>query len=204
MIAITAYTIGGIIFLLFRLWLDEIKLSKELDFRRRYLSRFSNYYFTLAMIFNFQVMAFNMILTTSLIALWVGFFNWDIKFYKRLYTGGLVSSIPIETTAQKVWMTIERLTLHIPILVFGTIPLFGGLAGIRSFTLGATPSVDLGGQVLSTLVAMIIYFATFFFNDERWIHHYKWPTAKIILIAMLASCVLVFPVIFVPTIIELA
>lgn len=200
MITFSVNALCGMAFLVFRLWLDEMKLRKELDFRRRYLSRISNYCFSIALIYNFQNMAFNMILTTSMLALWVAFFRWDWRFYKRFKTGGVVSSIPLETRSQRVWMIIERLTLHPPILFFGTRPFFTGL---RSFVLGSVASTDLAAQILSILYASIIIYAGFFFMDVRWSERYGWPTGKIMLYGIILSCVIMFPVILVPTMIEI-
>ncbi|MHA1672707.1 MAG: hypothetical protein ACTSYI_03685 [Promethearchaeota archaeon] len=199
MIAVSAFSIIGLLYFTFRLWLDEVKLRNELDFRRRYLSRITNYFFAIAMIYNFESMVFNMILSTSMIALWVAFFRWDFRFYKRFLYGGEIASIPVETRSQKVWMIIERLTLHPPILIIGTIPFFTGL---RAFSLGNVASGDLGVQILSMIFGLVLYFGAFFFLDKRWADHYQWPTAKIMLYGIIASCLIIFPIVLVPTIIE--
>ena len=199
MIAVSAYSIIGLLYLTFRLWLDEVKLRKELDFRRRYLSRIANYCFSIAMIYNFESMVFNMIVSTSMIALWFAFFRWDFRFYKRFRTGGEIASIPVETKSQKVWMIIERLTLHPPILIMGSIPFFTGL---RTFALGNVASHDLGVQVISILFACVLFFGAFFFLDARWADRYQWPTAKLMLIGIIVSCLIIFPIVLVPTIIE--
>lgn len=200
MITLTVTSVIGLLYLIFRLWLDEVKLGKELDFRRRYLSRFANYFFSIAMIYSFQNMVFNMIMITSMPAIWVAFLRWDVRFYKRFKNGIPVSSIPLETKSQKVWMIIERLTLHPPMLVVGSIPYFTGL---REFALGAVSSNDIGAQILSIIYAMILFFSTFFFMDVRWYKRHRWPTGKIILYALIISCILIFPIVLVPTIIEI-
>ncbi|MHA1796356.1 MAG: hypothetical protein ACTSUK_09590 [Promethearchaeota archaeon] len=200
MLTPTTTSIIGLLYLIFRLWLDEIKLAKELDFRRRYLSRFANYFFAIALIYNLQNMVFNMIVITSMPAIWVAFLRWDIRFYKRFKKGISVSSIPLETKAQRVWMIIERLTLHPPMLAFGTIPFFTGL---RKFALGSASSSDLGGQILTIFYAMILFFSAFFFMDVRWYKRHRWPTGKIILYALIGSCILIFPFILIPTFIEI-
>ncbi|WP_457558106.1 hypothetical protein [Candidatus Harpocratesius sp.] len=200
MITLSAYSIFGLSFLAFRLWIDEVKLKKELDFRRRYLSRIANYFFSIALIYNFQNMTFNIILVTSMPALWVAFFRWDFRFYKRFKTGIPVSSIPLETKSQRTWMIIERLTLHPLMLFFGTRAYFTGL---RQFVLGSTASIDFLGQCFSILYALILFYGAFFFLDVRWYKRHRWPTGKIILYALIASCIIIFPIIIIPTMIEL-
>lgn len=200
MIRLTWYTVCGLLFFIFRLWLDEIKLRRELDFRRHYFSRTCNYFFSVALINNFENMVFNLILATCMVALWVAFFRWDFRFYKRFKTGGLVSSIPLETRSQKVWLIIERLTLHPPILIVGTIPFFTGL---RSFVLGSVASNDLSTQIVVIIYASILAYGGFFFLDIRWYERYGWPTGKYMLIAIIASCIIIFPIILIPTLIEI-
>ncbi|MGY5881001.1 MAG: hypothetical protein RTV31_12165, partial [Candidatus Thorarchaeota archaeon] len=75
----------GIIFLLFRIWIVEVKLKEELLFRRRYFSRFFAYYTCLALVFGLSayplnimvIIAFPILVVTSV---------WDVNFYRRFNT----------------------------------------------------------------------------------------------------------------------
>jgi hypothetical protein len=164
------FPIVGTIFLLFRLWLCEIKLHEVLGNKRGHTSRFISYYFGLAMILNFSVNVFTLISVISAPAMIFAVLYFDISFF--LNEGR--EDIPL-----KFWQIVERLTLHIPLIVFGifyyayspaleyfqlfTIPKFGVallLAGIPMF--GFDPRISkkadwprgpfiLGGAILDII-----------------------------------------------------
>jgi len=158
----------GIAFLLFRIWLVEIKLPEELQFRRRYFSRFFSYYTGFALVFGlsfypFNVMvmiAFPIILVTSV---------WDINFYRRFKT-------QTYWTKNQRWVVIERLTLHPPVVAVAVLMI---LNDARNYI--QPPNL------LMMIVSALILFIPFFLLDERWTRRYKWPEALIVIGLMVAS-----------------
>ena len=160
--------VPGIAFLLFRIWLVEIKLPEELQFRRRYFSRFFSYYTGFALVFGlsfypFNVMvmiAFPIILVTSM---------WDINFYRRFKN-------QTYWTKNRRWVVIERLTLHPPVVAVAVLMI---LNDARNYI--QPPNL------LMMIVSALILFIPFFLLDERWTRRYKWPEALIVIGLMVAS-----------------
>ncbi len=160
----------GVSMLIFRIWLVEFKLPNELQFRRRYFSRFFSYYTFLALAFglslyplNVMVMiAFPILLVTSI---------WDINFYRKFkhqpYWGKNIR-----------WALIERLTMHPPVVIVALFMIFNDA---RNYI--QPPNLVL-------LAASVLFlFTPFFFLDVRWTKRYKWPEALIVIGLMIASCV---------------
>ncbi len=158
----------GITFLLFRIWIVEVKLVDELEFRRRYFSRFFAYYTALALAcgllffpFNIMVMlAFPILVVTSI---------WDINFYRRF------NSQPY-WKKNKRWLIVERVTLHPPVV----------LVAIYMIIVGAGNFIEAPNLLLMAM-SVVILFIPFFLLDERWTKRYKWPEALIVIGLMLAS-----------------
>ncbi|MBN2229118.1 MAG: hypothetical protein JW779_05950 [Candidatus Thorarchaeota archaeon] len=152
----------GIVFFLFRVWIVEIKLKSELDFRRRYFSRFFSYYTCLALAFGLSVyplnimvmIAFPILLVTSV---------WDINFIRKFQTQ--------EHWAQKKnWAILERLTLHPPVVILAILMI---LFDARNYI--QPPNLIL------MAFSIAILFIPFFIIDERWTKRYKWPEALIVI-----------------------
>ena len=158
----------GSIFLIFRIWLVEIKLVDELQFRRRYFSRFFSYYTGLALafglgfyLFNIMVMiAFPILLVTSI---------WDINFYRRFKSQTYWKK-------NRRWILIERITMHPPVVI----------VAIYMIINDAKNYIHPPNLVLLVL-SVVILFVPFFLIDERWTRRYKWPEALIVIGLMLAS-----------------
>lgn len=68
-------------------------------------------------------------------------------------------------------MLVERLTLHPPTLAIG---LFMIIMGAGSYV------TDTGFQPIWLGIALIVI--PFVLLDERWVHHYNWPQAPIIVV----------------------
>ncbi|MFW9975910.1 MAG: hypothetical protein ACFFDQ_11615 [Candidatus Thorarchaeota archaeon] len=158
----------GILFLIFRLWLVEIKLIDELQFRRRYFSRFFSYYTCLALGFgldayplNIMVMvAFPILVVTSI---------WDINFYRRFKS-------QTYWTKNRNWVLIERTTMHPPVVILA---IFMILDGARKYI--QPPNLII------MVVSVVLLFIPFFLLDVRWTKRYKWPEAVIVIGLMFAS-----------------
>ncbi|MFW9907521.1 MAG: hypothetical protein ACFFEF_03020 [Candidatus Thorarchaeota archaeon] len=158
----------GIAFLLFRIWIDEIKLVDELEFRRRYFSRFFSYYTALALSFGllfcpFNVMvmiAFPILLVTSI---------WDINFYRRFNSQTYWKK-------NRCWLLLERVTMHPPVV----------LVAIYMIVNDARNFIEPPNLIIMA-VSSAILFLPFFLVDARWTKRYKWPEALIVIGLMLSS-----------------
>jgi len=162
-------TIGiGIVFLLFRIWIVEIKLVDELQFRRRYFSRFFTYYTALALVCGFLFMPFNLMVIIAFPILVVTSI-WDINFYRRFNS---------QTYWEKNrrWLILERLTLHPPVV----------LVAIYMIITDARNYIEPPNLIILAL-SVVILFIPFFLVDVRWSKRYKWPEALIVIGLMLAS-----------------
>ncbi|MFW9869972.1 MAG: hypothetical protein ACFFEL_10135 [Candidatus Thorarchaeota archaeon] len=158
----------GIGFLLFRIWIVEVKLRKELEFRRRYFSRFFSYYACLALVFelrfwpvNVMVMvAFPILLVTSI---------WDVNFMRRFKSQDHWAN-------SWRWGFIERLTLHPPVVLLAIYMIF----------MGARNYIEPPYLILMALIIVILYLP-FFFLDVRVTKRYKWPQAVLIIGLLVSS-----------------
>ena len=169
MLGILEVTIGfGVAFLLFRIWIVEVKLVEELDFRRRYFSRFFSYYSALALAFGLLFWPFNVMVMVAFPILVVTSI-WDINFYRRF------NSQPYWEKNRR-WLLVERTTLHPPVVILAIYMIF---AGARNFI--EPPNL------LFMVITVVILFLPFFLLDVRWTKRYKWPEALIVIGLMLGS-----------------
>lgn len=155
-------TILGFALLIFRLWIVEIKLKEELQFRRRYFSRFFAYYACLALLFGLQSYPFNIIMIIAFPILIVTSV-WDINFYRRFNSQE-------HWQKNRKWGVIERITLHPPVVI---IAIYIILTGARNY-------IEPPNLVILVLV-VIGLFSPFFIFDERWTKRYRWPQALIVI-----------------------
>lgn len=170
---------SGALFLLFRIWLAEIKLRDELQFRRHYLSRLVNIYFCIGWILEFENFIFNAIIVTCfpvfiVVTIWDS--NFFLQFRKREYW-----------SKNHGWLLMERLTLHPPMLIVGIIMYLNGI----------TPYINKSGGFLPYFIGLCLVFIPFFILDERWTKKYKWPGGIIMLILMMGSSIVLILVIYV-------
>ena len=158
----------GIPLLLIRVWLDEIKLVDELQFRRRYFSRFFAYYTCLALAFGLSLYPLNIMVMVAFPILVVTSI-WDVNFYRRF-------SSQTYWAKNRRWMLIERITMHPPVVL---VAIFMILNGARSY-------IEPPNLLLMAGIIVFLYLPFFLF-DERWTKRYRWPQAKLIVALFLAS-----------------
>ena len=140
----------------------EFKLVNELQFRRRYYSRFFSYYTCLALSFGLGFWPFNVIVMVAFPVLLVTSI-WDINYMRRF-------------RSQKHWVNswrwgfVERLTLHPPVV----------LVAVSMILMGARNYIESPNLILMVVV-IVLLFSPFFLLDVRWTKRYKWPEAIIII-----------------------
>ena len=147
------FPILGSLMLIFRIWLCEVKLVRELEFRRRYLSRFMGYFFWVAMVLDFQNDIFNLIIITELVGNIIYLVGWDIPFFIKLKDCEYIER-------HHFWMVIERLTLHPPIIA----------AGIRMYIVG--PKTFVAFDSYGFFAAIVLVFGSWCLWDERFTKKY--------------------------------
>lgn len=160
----------GIGFLLFRIWIVEVKLVEELQFRRRFFSRFFSYYAGLALAFGLSSCAFNIIVMIAFPILLVTSI-WDVRFYQSFLSQD-------HWKENQVWGFIERTTLHPPVVMLA---IYMILADARNFII--PPNLIL------LVVCAVTLFLPFFLFDVRWTKRYKWPEALIVIGLVISSSV---------------
>ncbi|MEM2143138.1 MAG: hypothetical protein QXQ81_07785 [Candidatus Thorarchaeota archaeon] len=161
---------AGVIFLAFRLWLVERKLVEELQFRRRYTSRFISYYTALATALALNCYVLNLVVMMSFPILLVTV-GWDIRFYRRFSSRNYWHK-------NRTWLIVERLTLHPPVVILALLMIYlGAESYIRAPTL-----ITIG-------LATLLLYVPFFLFDERWRSRYLWPQA-IVVIALFTGSML--------------
>jgi hypothetical protein len=158
----------GIGFLLFRIWIVEKKVAKQLEFRRRYFSRFFAYYTGLALAFGLTAYPFNVIVMVAFPILLVTSI-WDVRFYQRFLGHE-------HWKENRMWGFVERSTLHPPVVILA---IYMILTDARNYIM--PPNL-----VLLVLCGGIL-FLPFFVLDVRWTKRYKWPEALIVVGLMISS-----------------
>ena len=160
----------GIVFLLFRVWIVEVKLVDELEFRRRYFSRFFSYYTALALAFGLLFWPFNVMVMVGFPILIVTSI-WDVNFFRRFNS---------QTYWEKNrrWLLVERITLHPPLVVLA---IYMIIAGARNF-------IEPPNLVLMALSIVVLYLP-FFLLDVRVTKRYRWPQALIVIGLLVGSAV---------------
>jgi hypothetical protein len=146
-----ALPVIGVCFLIFRIWLTEFKLKEELEFRRHYLSRFLNYYYCLTLISSFTWDIFNFVLISETFGLIIALIGWDIPFFIKFNKQN-------HWQKNKVWLIIERATLHPPMI--GTV-IWMYISGLKSF-------VDSSNLILLVIITIILGLFPYFLFDRRW------------------------------------
>ena len=160
------YPIIGFIFLIFRVWIAEVKLRDVLKDERQYMSRIYTYYLAAMLIYNFTNMGFNLLVVAVLPYMCISLFVWDVAFFKRLPTME-------EYKDHLLWIKIERLTSHIPLVIGGIVPYFTGL---KSFVLAGMDPYDIG-VIYGLLFAIIMLFLPILTLDVRFTKKTKYKTA---------------------------
>jgi len=152
----------GLALLTFRIWLVEIKLKEELQFRRRYFSRFFTYYTCLALAFNLMAIPLNIIVMVAFPILIVTSV-WDVNFYRRLRS-------QVYWLAKKHWAILERITLHPPVVILA---IYMIITNARNYLQAP--------NLMVLIISILILLTPFFLLDERWTKRYKWPEALIVI-----------------------
>lgn len=168
--------IGGIFFL-FRLWLIFFKLTDELQFRRLYISRFYSLYFALAITMEFRDPTFNALIIGAVPMMLISFVGWDLPFYQKFVSRTY-------WTKNHGWLLVERLSMHLPILI----------CGIWMYVTDFHNYVPHSAGVLPFVLSAILLFLPFFLMDERWTSKYIAPTGKSLLFGAIA-CYLGFVIV---------
>lgn len=163
------FIITGIIFLVFRLWLTEVKLFDDLGFKRRYISRIVNLYFWIAVIFSFKNIIFNIIVFASAPILVVTMI-WDGAFYLQCMRRR-------ESMNNLTWQVAERITLHIPVV----------MGGVYMVMNGAHNFVNAGSGYAPVLGALLLVIPPYVVLDERWKSSYNWPHGIVILLLIVVT-----------------
>lgn len=163
---------------IFRFWLAEFKLAKELSFRRHYLSRIINLHLFLAIAFNFESPVFNAILIACSPSMLINSI-WDYNFYKSFKNRSYWNK-------NHGWLIVERLTLHPPILIVGFWIYITGILGPEGF--GRFLPQETG--LFPLVMAIALSWIPFYILDKRWISGYNWPQ-PIIMIILLACATIV-------------
>lgn len=162
----------GVIYLIFRIWITEFRLKDALGGRRRFFSRVLGYYLGIALILNFWSIALNLVLIISLPSMVIIFFTFDLAFFINYKKEKAVKAFDSTTG---FWLIVERLTLHLQIILVGIWML---VSDVRKF---AGP--QHGPWVLFVSDALI--FIPLLLWDERIGKKVDWPLGLIILILMI-------------------
>lgn len=152
----------GIFFLLFRVWIVEFKLVEELQFRRRYFSRFFSYYTCLALVLGLGFWPFNVMVIVAFPILVVTSI-WDINFMRRVMSQD-------HWATNRRWGIVERITLHPPVVA----------VSIYMILMGARNYIQPPNLILMTVI-IIGLLLPFFLVDVRWTERYRWPQAILII-----------------------
>jgi hypothetical protein len=168
----------GIAFLIFRLWITEVKLRKELGRRTKHLSRFLSYYLCLSLAFNFKSILFNSVVAGALPMMIISLFTLDYGFFFKAYKI-LRNDIGLNKAR---WALIERITLHIPLVSGGVYIYIKGFLEYVNLSFGMAPII------IGTLLVVI----PVVFLDPRVTRKEDWPVGPIILFSVVVLSFIVW------------
>jgi len=150
----------GIFYFLFRIYVNEFKTKNILKQERRYFSRFAAYYLGIAMIFDWQLISLNMIITTTSITFIIISILTDFRALiapTRYY--------PNFQPEEYFWMKMERITLHWPLIGVGLWMIFSDFYKFVNTSHGIFPLIGVA----------ILFYVPFFCWDERIRKKVGWP-----------------------------
>ena len=131
----------GLIFLMFRFYVLEIRCKDIFKPRNRYLSRFLAYYYFIALALNFQIKFLNLTLFVSYFLELYIVADHDLKFLLRYYRHEELNN----GENRNGWVLFERLTLHIPLVLTCTVWIFSDL-DVFYLTDGSPRKIQVGKQ----------------------------------------------------------
>ncbi len=156
------WMITGAIMFSVRVFLVEIKLTHELQDEKFYLSRLLNYLFWFSMILVFQVNAILIAVLICFPTMLYSFFVLDIPEIIQILHSKKKSVIP-----KKNYTLVERITLHLPIVIAGIFLIF--MKNFHFFHEITALDVVIGG---------FINYGLFFLLDPRNPFHLLKKTGK--------------------------
>ncbi len=162
--------IAGALAFLFRLWLCEFKLKKDLGGKRGHTSRFINYYFLLAMFLDFGNNLLTLITIITAPAMVMAFIFFDIPFYVQ------DCRHPIEN---KGWLIVERITLHPPVFLY-TVYFYAIQTRLFYFDLFTIPNF---------VIAMILVLVPLFLFDPRVTKKEDWPRGLFMVLGSIVNII---------------
>jgi hypothetical protein len=174
-IAALFYFLTGLSFLLFRIWIVNFKLREELGKKQYHISRILIHYFCIALITGFSSNLFTLICVVSMPTMITAFIWFDVPYFRTFNADKSSSAI-------KNWILVERLTLHLPIIIFSV--LFYTF-NKRSFfyTLFTIPNI---------IIAILICFGPFILIDPRIALKDEYPIGKKLLTAAIFETIGIF------------
>ena len=107
----------GLFYLIFRLVLTERILVDELGFQRRFMSRNLNIFLALAWITDYHAQVFSFIVLVAYPVMILSFITSDIRFFKRYHDK--THFMQVTPHNKHKWLLIERITLHVPLIITG-------------------------------------------------------------------------------------
>jgi len=161
----------GVCGFVLRIWLTDFRLSALLGNERRFNSRLLTLYGFVALIFDLQVEPLNLVIVGALPMMLIMLFRYDAPFFLKLVQRKPLITAHTPTTelpfspTTNFWLIMERLTLHLPIILIG-LPWYR--AGLK-----AVVFQDL--QVSSFLITIGLIFVPFLLLDPRIRKKMDWP-----------------------------
>lgn len=167
-------TIIGVLFLIYRIWVTEVKCKTYLGFRNRFFSRITCYYYAIGLIFSFQIMAINALVVSSVFSFGSIFLFFDVPFFfnvkKEMAVYPHISKLDI------FWLLSERVTLHIPIISTGIWMMFD-----------FTAFINMSRGIIPLIIGVLLFYIPFFLIDARWKEKADWPLGLIIFLFSLGQ-----------------
>ncbi len=178
----------GLIFLMFRFYVLEIRCKDIFKPRNRYLSRFLAYYYFIALALNFQIKFLNLTLFVSYFLELYIVADHDLKFLLRYYRHEELNN----GENRNGWVLFERLTLHIPLVLTCTVWIFSDL-DVFYLTDGSPP------QIWEMMAALFLGITTFLLFDVRnpFGKKFEAPLGKHIFSFIIGSWILVILILYV-------
>ena len=168
-------------FMIYRFWISHYHLKDLLDYERFFTSRILVLYAAIACIFNYSTIIFNLIIIAAYPMMVFCFFYWDVPFLLKIIQEKpiLPETIVIQKSSLKLWLILERFTVHLPIIIIGTPWYLHGIKG------NIIPQIS----VQDYIIAMLLVVIPFLFIDPRITKKKLWPEGLWLSLVFLVSAI---------------
>jgi hypothetical protein len=173
-------TAFGIAFLLVRLYINEFRVAKWIQPENHFISRINTYLFSFAFIFSLEISILNIPIISGILPFTIIFLRNDMNFILNIKR--FVAEKNITDPKDIFWILIERISLHLPILIAGYYMVFTDIFRFVSMEYG------IWTFIIPYFFCIFIYMLV----DVRWADDKNPAVGRLIILVFTSMMVLLY------------